>query len=72
MTYKELGEAFNRTIVELKPIRHIKLYQIIRTFNRTIVELKPITQIWRKDDKRTFNRTIVELKQRRDRNTRNR
>ena len=33
--------AFNRTIVELKPLQACGLIRQVITFNRTIVELKP-------------------------------
>ena len=56
------GEAFNRTIVELKLRKQVELFARPCTFNRTIVELKPYEMRRERDTDLAFNRTIVELK----------
>ena len=56
------ARAFNRTIVELKPMRWHQLSTLRRSFNRTIVELKLRRAGADAGKFAAFNRTIVELK----------
>ena len=54
--------SFNRTIVELKRVRHVPHLRQNPAFNRTIVELKHSRIHLLILAYSTFNRTIVELK----------
>ena len=60
--YRDISQAFNRTILELKLNAYIMGENSYLAFNRTILELKLGVRRKFTIDNVSFNRTILELK----------